>query len=121
MSVTCPVPLPGFGPWEHDWRLWTRHWNSSNGFLEQWYCTRCRTMDVRTVPETTAAPSPPSDSPVPEAGLASSNPEAPGAAVQQPRPLCRSRFEGLACRRDDGHSGEHVTWAGLAGGPWVWT
>lgn len=102
LLATCPVPLPNFGPWMHDWRLWSRIWND-NGFLEQWYCTRCRVMDVRTVPETSAPASPRPQTveapPAASGGL--------GAGGKRP---CPHRCEGNPCRRHGGHLGEHVAW-----------
>lgn len=61
MSVNweiCPVPLPNFGPWSHDWRLLerTEPYFASTSVnptwqirRETWYCTRCRLIEERTV------------------------------------------------------------------------
>jgi hypothetical protein len=58
MDATCPVPLPGFGAWYHDWRLWKRepvvptaeHVTADEyHFIETWYCTRCREFETRVV------------------------------------------------------------------------
>jgi hypothetical protein len=59
MSDNCTHANPSEGQYpHHDWRLWKRdmHYRDDgtlgwpqDGWTEQWYCTRCRTFEERTV------------------------------------------------------------------------